>query len=35
VRGDDGVIVQFMYGEDGIDPMKKGWFEDALAEVSG
>jgi len=34
VRGDDGVIVQFLYGEDGIDPMKKGWFEDALAEVS-
>jgi DNA-directed RNA polymerase subunit A' len=35
VRGDDGIIVQFIYGEDGIDPMKKGWFEDALSEVSG
>ena len=33
VRGDEGVIVQFTYGEDGIDPMKKGWFDDALAEV--
>ena len=34
VRGDDGIIVQFMYGEDGIDPMQKCVFEDALAEVS-
>ncbi len=24
VRGDEGIIVQFMYGEDGIDPMKEG-----------
>ncbi|MFH1126119.1 MAG: DNA-directed RNA polymerase subunit A' [Candidatus Altiarchaeota archaeon] len=24
VRGDGGVIIQFKYGEDGIDPMKKG-----------
>jgi DNA-directed RNA polymerase subunit A' len=27
VRGDGGGIVQFTYGEDGIDPMKKGYFE--------
>ncbi|MFH1836152.1 MAG: DNA-directed RNA polymerase subunit A' [Methanobacteriota archaeon] len=33
VRGDDGLIVQFLYGEDCINPMTKGWFEDALAEV--
>jgi DNA-directed RNA polymerase subunit A' len=26
VRGDGGVIVQFKYGEDGIDPMKRGYF---------
>jgi len=25
VRGDGGVIVQFVYGEDGVDPMKKGY----------
>jgi DNA-directed RNA polymerase subunit A' len=25
VRGDGGVIIQFKYGEDGIDPMKKGY----------
>lgn len=33
VRGDDGLIVQFRYGEDGIDPMKKGWFEAASEEI--
>lgn len=27
VRGDGGIIVQFLYGEDGIDPMKKGYVE--------
>lgn len=27
VRGDGGIIVQFLYGEDGIDPMKKGYIE--------
>ncbi|MBM3308806.1 MAG: DNA-directed RNA polymerase subunit A', partial [Candidatus Altiarchaeales archaeon] len=27
VRGDGGVIVQFKYGEDGIDPMKKGYMD--------
>ncbi|MDD5111410.1 MAG: DNA-directed RNA polymerase subunit A' [Candidatus Altiarchaeota archaeon] len=27
VRGDGGVIIQFRYGEDGIDPMKKGYIE--------
>ena len=27
VRGDGGGIVQFVYGEDGIDPMKKCYFE--------
>ncbi len=27
VRGDGGVIVQFTYGEDGIDPMKKYYLE--------
>jgi len=25
VRGSSGIIVQFKYGEDGIDPMKKGY----------
>ncbi|MFH1722858.1 MAG: DNA-directed RNA polymerase subunit A' [Candidatus Altiarchaeota archaeon] len=25
VRGDGGIITQFIYGEDGIDPMKKGY----------
>ncbi len=30
VRGDSGVVVQFMYGEDGIDPMKKGYIEQDL-----
>jgi DNA-directed RNA polymerase subunit A' len=25
VRGDGGAIVQFTYGEDGVDPMKKGY----------
>ena len=28
VRGDGGSIVQFVYGEDGIDPMKKGYVEE-------
>jgi len=28
VRGDGNVIVQFAYGEDGIDPMKKGYYEE-------
>ena len=23
VRGDGGIIVQFLYGEDGIDPLRK------------
>ncbi len=27
VRGDSGIIVQFEYGEDGIDPMKKCYLE--------
>jgi DNA-directed RNA polymerase subunit A' len=27
VRGDGGVIVQFTYGEDGIDPMKRGYMQ--------
>jgi DNA-directed RNA polymerase subunit A' len=27
VRGDGGVIIQFRYGEDGIDPMKRGYME--------
>ncbi|MFH1056050.1 MAG: DNA-directed RNA polymerase subunit A' [Candidatus Altiarchaeota archaeon] len=27
VRGDGGGIVQFVYGEDGIDPMKKGYVQ--------
>jgi len=27
VRGDSGIIVQFKYGEDGIDPMKKCYLE--------
>jgi DNA-directed RNA polymerase subunit A' len=27
VRGDGGTIVQFLYGDDGIDPMKKGYIE--------
>ncbi|ODS36309.1 DNA-directed RNA polymerase subunit A' [Candidatus Altiarchaeales archaeon WOR_SM1_SCG] len=27
VRGDGGVIVQFLYGDDGIDPMKRGYLE--------
>jgi DNA-directed RNA polymerase beta' subunit len=27
VRGDGGIIVQFLYGDDGIDPMKKGYLE--------
>jgi len=27
VRGDGGVIVQFLYGGDGIDPMKKGYLD--------
>jgi len=27
VRGDGGIIVQFTYGEDGIDPMKKYYVE--------
>jgi DNA-directed RNA polymerase subunit A' len=29
VRGDGNTIVQFLYGEDGIDPMKKGYYEQA------
>jgi DNA-directed RNA polymerase subunit A' len=28
VRGDGGGIVQFVYGEDGIDPMKKGFVKE-------
>ncbi len=27
VRGDGGIIVQFLYGDDSIDPMKKGYLE--------
>jgi len=27
VRGDGGMIVQYTYGEDGIDPMKKGYYK--------
>jgi len=27
VRGDGGNIVQFLYGDDGIDPMKRGYLE--------
>jgi DNA-directed RNA polymerase subunit A' len=30
VRGDGGVIVQFTYGEDGIDPMKKGQVQEYM-----
>ncbi|VVB51313.1 DNA-directed RNA polymerase subunit A' [uncultured archaeon] len=30
VRGDGGIIVQFVYGEDGVDPMKKGYVEEYL-----
>ncbi len=29
VRGDGGMIVQFHYGEDGVDPMKKGYLPKA------
>ncbi|MBD3260800.1 MAG: DNA-directed RNA polymerase subunit A', partial [Candidatus Altiarchaeales archaeon] len=32
VRGDGGVIVQYTYGEDGIDPMKKGYVDRQLRE---
>ena len=28
VRGDSGIIVQFKYGEDGIDPMKKEYLKE-------
>ncbi|HDN82900.1 MAG TPA: DNA-directed RNA polymerase subunit A', partial [Candidatus Altiarchaeales archaeon] len=27
VRGDGGLIIQFIYGGDGVDPMKKGYLE--------
>ena len=30
VRGDGGGIVQFVYGEDGIDPMKKGYLKEYM-----
>ncbi len=30
VRGDGGIIVQFLYGEDGIDPLKGGYVENYL-----
>ena len=30
VRGDGGVIVQFIYGEDGIDPMKRGYIQEYM-----
>lgn len=30
IRGDGRVIVQFLYGEDGVDPMKKGYIENYL-----
>ncbi|MFH1404356.1 MAG: DNA-directed RNA polymerase subunit A' [Candidatus Altiarchaeota archaeon] len=28
VRGDGGMIVQFVYGEDGVDPSKSGYFKE-------
>ncbi len=30
VRGDDGGIIQFLYGEDGIDPTRRGYIEGTL-----
>jgi len=27
VRGDGGIITQFVYGGDGIDPMKRGYLD--------
>jgi len=33
VRGDGGQIVQFAYGEDGVDPSKKGYAEEELEVI--
>jgi DNA-directed RNA polymerase subunit A' len=35
VRGDGDQIVQFAYGEDGIDPVKRGFVDEQLKLVSG
>ncbi|MCK4492033.1 MAG: hypothetical protein KAU03_05380, partial [Candidatus Altiarchaeales archaeon] len=35
VRGDDGGIVQFLYGEDGIDPTRKGYIEGKIENEVG
>ncbi|HHQ45271.1 MAG TPA: DNA-directed RNA polymerase subunit A' [Candidatus Altiarchaeales archaeon] len=34
VRGDGGVIVQFTYGEDGVDPAKSGYIEPFMKEAA-
>lgn len=35
VRGDDGGIVQFLYGEDGIDPTRRGYIEGKIENEVG
>lgn len=34
VRGDSGIIVQFKYGEDGVDPMNQGYITEGKPEMA-